>query len=574
MRQSADKPNIESLYPLTALQEGMLFNNMLDNTSQAYNLQHVTKITGVLNLEYVKQSLQLLTQRHEILRSAIFYTKVKQPMMAIFKERMPEYTEIDLSSQSDFEEKISRICKKEQERIFEFEKRPLFRVVIVKVDDENYQMIWTIHHIIVDGWSFAILQNDFKRFYQMLSSGKNFSALRIIVQQEKNEKSSYKNYIQWYKKQDHEEGYSYWNTLLSGYDNVPVIQSLQVPKNQNIQNDEISVLISGVQYENLIQFAKNSRVTLNTVLEAALGVTIQLYTHLNDVVFGSVVSGRNSAVPDIDDVAGLLINTIPVRVVLEPHMTVRDLIHSLHTQLIKSSNYDFCSLAEVLQHTNMKSSAIQTLFGFENYYEGEVSDTSQANIQFKTISEREQTEYALTFTAYEENGLVLNIAYDTKIYTAENVLQILNTFKQVILTFVAYPDDIVSSLSFITSTESQMILKKFNSTEVKYPREKTVIELFEEQVEKNPEKIAVVFENQSLTYAEINAKANQLAYKLRDLGVKPDDFVAIIPERNINTIIGVCGILKSGAAYVPLDSSYPESRIKMILKDCQPKAIL
>lgn len=239
----------------------------------------------------------------------------------------------------------------------------------------------------------------------------------------------------------------------------------------------------------------------------------------------------------------------------------------LQDQAIEGYHHDYCSLAEIQSQTPFKSDLIKTLFVFENYYmSDEAEDQSDHKLSIKKGENREQTNYDLTFSTYLiKEQLSYHIMYNPRKYEKDEIQRILKRVKMILNEIIEHPNRLVQEIAFITK-EEELIFNQFNDTEVAYPKEKTIIEWFEEQVKKTPDHVAVRFEGESLTYREVNERANRLGHQLRTLGVKPNEFVALMVERGFEMIIGMLGILKAGGAYVPLDPTYPEKRIKYMLE--------
>ncbi|MEE1057308.1 MAG: amino acid adenylation domain-containing protein, partial [Acutalibacteraceae bacterium] len=568
--------NISGVFSLTPLQEGMLFHKLLDSESNNYFEQNTVCFQGKFNIRAAIQAMNLVTYRHDALRANFVYENVNEPRQVIFKCRNPEVQIFNISKELDKMQAYRRICDEDKKRGFDLSKDPLIRTSWIKYDKDEVWLILSFHHIIMDGWCLSIIMGDFMKYFQALDRGKTLSELEREIETERDVCTSYADYLCYIEEQDKEIALQYWEKLLSDCENISDISPLMpVLGDNSSSSNECFMKFTSEENKKIIQFCRSCGITINTLIEAAIGILIQKLNRVNTVTYGKIVSGRDVNLKDISEIVGLFINCIPIKVQTLENQTVTQLVQSLLKQATESKKYEHCSLADIQSRTSLGQNLIKVILAFENYYVHENTASEDSELEIKVISMPEKLNYDISFLAYiGENVASLKANFDTSKFSFSEVTRLLCMLHELVNDMVNHPDKKVSDLDTVTEEEKTLILKKFNSTEVKYPREKTVIELFEEQVEKNPEKIAVVFENQSLTYAELNAKANQLAYKLRDLGVKPDDFVAIFAERNINTIIGVCGILKSGAAYVPLDSSYPESRIKMILKDCQPKAIL
>ncbi|MBQ5565319.1 MAG: amino acid adenylation domain-containing protein, partial [Clostridia bacterium] len=255
-------------------------------------------------------------------------------------------------------------------------------------------------------------------------------------------------------------------------------------------------------------------------------------------------------------------------------------IENQQQQGLKSTEFDFCSLAEIQSMTPQGSELIKIVYAFENYASGTAEENDRqedgnGKTAFDVESSREQTNYGISVSSHTENGrLAFEIMYDPSRYPSAEIDLLLDRLSNICVHMSESADKLVSSISEITDEEKSKILTEFNATETSYPKEKTIVELFEEQVNRTPDKTAVVYGSERLTYAELNLRANAIAYKLREIGLQPEDFVAITADKSLEMVCGIYGILKSGGAYLPIDPTYPQARISFMLEDCSPKAIL
>ncbi|MBG9454987.1 hypothetical protein ABE61_13200, partial [Lysinibacillus sphaericus] len=367
--------------------------------------------------------------------------------------------------------------------------------------------------------------------------------------------------------------------LLDDYDSDCEITPMNKPKeSSDEQMRRQRIAVDRKVTSTLQRIAEQNGSTINTVAEVICGIMLQVCTRNQDVVFGKVVSGRNADIKGIEDMVGLFINTIPVRVRTEDKMSIRELLKKQQEQGNESTSYDYYSLAEIQNETLQGTELIKVLYVFENHMSGleseqQEKDNDQMTIAFEQA--REQTNYAISIAGYEMDGaLGFDIMYNPNQFSEEDIQRLLERLVKISEEIAENPDRQVAEIETVTEDEKEKILHDFNATKTEYPREKTVVELFEEQAAKTPDQIALVFEGEEVSYRELNERANVLAHKLRELGVKPDDFVAIMAERSIEMITGIYGIIKAGAAYVPIDPTYPEERIAFMLEDCQPKAML
>ena len=560
--------NVEKIYTLTPMQEGMLYQKLMDGNSTAYVIQSVFRYEGELCIETVKQSLSLLSRKYEVLRTAFISTEAK-PLQVILRNRYPE---LNIKYTVDKSE-IESLKKADISRGFDLRNDSLVRVTIINGENECV-ILWTMHHIITDGWCLALLFGKFLKYYIKLTSGVNYETIKRVIENENESIGSYQEYIRLIEQKDKETGLRYWDQLLEGYSEHAGVAPMQGEETDD-QVECLTIEISKELSTKLIAFAQKEKITLNNIAEVAWGIVLQKYNQVNDVVFGKVVSGRNKHIEGIESMVGLFINTVPMRVRNEQNTTIRELLKAIHRQGIDSDEYDYCSLSEVLGRSELGRHLFSTLFVFENYYvDKSAFDKSQQFEAVTMMDNREQTNYSLTLSAAYSEYLHFKLLYDPRIYGKVEVGLILKRLETVLSEISINPDKKIVDIDILSELESNQLLYKFNDTYADYPRDKTIHELFEEQVLRTPDNIALVFGEESMTYSELNAKSNQLAHMLRSKGVQPDSIVGIMVGRSFEMIIGIMGILKAGGAYLPIDPEYPKERIRFMLEDSNAKIIL
>ncbi|WP_369814323.1 amino acid adenylation domain-containing protein, partial [Lysinibacillus sp. FJAT-14745] len=568
---------IVDIYSLVPLQEGMLYHHLINGESSEYFVQNVFDVNSSLNEQTIQRALKFLVLKHAVLRTAVVYEKLSAPRQVILKNRKVEYERIDLSGLNEDEQRVrvADLAAQDVKRGFDLQHDSLIRVKHIQLADNRHTMIWNYHHIIVDGWCGSLLQSDFVRFYNLIDSGRSMSDMEQLVSEEKNQTASYGDFIKWIEKQDKESALSYWSETLSDYDSMAEIKPMTQPKPSGMQVEQVKLLISRETSQSLLGLSAYHHFTLNTLAEMAWGIVLQAYCHTQDVVFGKVVSGRNANIRGIEKIIGIFINTIPTRVKSDANTTILDLLKELQKRGTENDQYSYCSLAEIQEVTKQKADLIKTLFVSEYYLGQEDSKDSEDGLRLTLQSAREQTNYAITIVAgMEGDALRFEVLYNPNEFAKEEIQSILARIEVVLQAIATNPNGKLSEIEAITEQERVQILGEFNNTAREYTKDQTVVDLFEEQVSKTPDGIAIVFQDEQLTYAQLNQKVNQVAWKLRELGVKPGDRVAIMTERSIEMIAGIYGILKAGGAYVPIDPTFPADRIQFILEDCQPQAVL
>lgn len=560
---------VEDIYSLTPLQQGMLFHYMINKKTSEYIIQNKFTLASDIDSSIVLQVLELLSMKHAALRTAVHYDKIEKARQVIIKNR-----KIPFLSSFSVDEDIEALAAKRANLVlakgFDLQTKPLFQVELIKGKKQAI-MIWTYHHIIVDGWCLQLLFTDFIDYYEKLSSGYSGEQLKAEIIAEKAQTAPYSEYVQWLERRDEDSAIRYYEQMLDGYDHVAEFTPSGESPAKIKKSYSRSLMIDQKWTQMIKDFTKEQQVTINTVLETAYGIVLQNYSNSDDVVFGKVVSGRNVDLKGIEKTLGLFINTIPVRIKSEPDMKVADLVKKSADQAIESSNYEYCSLADIQSRSVLLGNLVKTIFVFENYASGGGNLENHFNAEGIT----EHTNYDISMcTSNPGEEIKLTLIYNPDKYEITEIDRILAMYKNIIQEIVTKPGEKLTRIEMIDKREAQDLINEFNQTYRRYDSETTVAEVFELQSELYPERIAVTYQNETLSYHELNEKANYIAHMLRESGVKPNDFVAIMAEKSTQMIVGIVGIIKSGAAYVPIDPDLPENRIQYMLEDCQPKAVL
>ncbi|MDW7617945.1 amino acid adenylation domain-containing protein, partial [Peribacillus simplex] len=555
---------IKDVYPLTPMQEGMLFHSLLDNKSTAYFEQKSFTSKGGVNVDILEKSFNKLIERYDILRTVIVHENVRSPKQVILKERKESINYEDISGLTEEmkSEYIERYQLEDRKKGFNLSKDILIRLSVLKMNHEEYKMIWSSHHILMDGWCTGIIMKD---FFAVYSSIKNNQSVSL------KDPAPYVNYIHWLQTQSKEEAKLYWSRYLEGYAKQAQLP-VSVKKNSHkSKKDRLEFNVDKKVTESLIKVSKQAQVTINTVIQTVWGILLQKYTNSEDVVFGSVVSGRNAEVEGIQDMIGLFINTIPTRIKNNRSTTFIDLIKEVQKDSLNSSKYDYFPLAEIQTLSEVKQKLINHILVFQNYYvDDEVMESnSLLDFEIKDVSLYEHNNYDFGVMVMPNAELTVRFSYNSNVYDRKSVISIKNHFIRILETITENHTINVSEIDITTDAERNQLLQDFNHTHADYPRGKTLQELFEEQAEKRPDHIAVAFENQTLTYQALNEKSNQLARVLRQKGVKPNSIVGIMTDSSLEMIIGILGILKSGGAYLPIDPAHPADRISYMMNDAE-----
>ena len=420
-----------------------------------------------------------------------------------------------------------------------------------------------MHHIISDGMSMGILAKEISKLY----NGEELKPLRV----------QYKDYSEWMRTRDLSNQKEHWKGVFE--EPAPVLDlplDYSRPQTQSYTGCSINGKLTGNQKKEIDKLCQKTGTTPYMVLLSATMILFGKYSRQEDVVIGSPISGRTHK--DTEDMLGMFVNTLAMRGYPKRDRNYLDFLKEVKESALKAyenQEYPFEELVEEveIERDLSRNPLFDVMFVLQN---NEKAELEMNGLKIAGIdSEQTKAKFDMTINMSEtEDGYEINWEYCVDLFEPGTVKRMIGHFSHLVDELTANPQKKISELSVIDEEEKKLVVETFNDTKAEYPRDKTVVELFEEQVERTPKRVAVVYEDEEITYKELNRKVNQLAYKLRELGVRPDEKVAIITQRSIEMIIGIYGIIKAGGAYVPIDPDYPYERIKYMLEDCQPKAIL
>ncbi|PUA36528.1 non-ribosomal peptide synthetase [Paenibacillus elgii] len=564
---------IENVYALTPMQKGMLFHRFMDSESHAYFEQTSFTLRGSLDVDAFRKSLDTFVERNEALRTNFYSGWKQEPVQVVFRDRRAgfRYEDLRAMTEAESENYIAVYIRENKAAGFDLEKDELMRVTILRTGDEIYRFLWSFHHILMDGWCLSLAAKEvFEAYF----------AYRKRRQPDFDAAPPYSRYIEWLERQDREAASAFWADYLDGYEQQTVLlgaQSTEEKKPGHVAEKVDCVLAKSLTRQ-IQQTAKRHQVTLNTLVQAAWGVLLKTYNGSQDVVFGSVVSGRPAEIPGIETMIGLFINTIPVRIRCQDEDTFASLMQRVQEQALAAQAYDTYPLYDIQAQSGLKQGLINHIFVFENYpvdqQMRQLGKGDAAEFEITDVSTEEQTSYDLNVIVVPGDELRIRLDYNALAYDRTSMEKIRGHLLRVMEQIADNPHIGVNELDVLTEEEKLQITGVFNDTETDYPREKTLHLLFEEQVRKTPEKTAVAFGESVLTYRELNERANKLARTLRSEGVCPDQPVGLMADRSLEMIVGTLGILKAGGAYVPIDPEYPEERIRYMLEDSGAKLLL
>ncbi|HLP60519.1 MAG TPA: amino acid adenylation domain-containing protein, partial [Candidatus Deferrimicrobium sp.] len=562
--------HIENILALTPMQEGMLFHYLQDPQSRVYFEQLSLNISGEIDIELFKKAWDIVIKTNETLRTVFRWEKLEKPSQIILKQHPCEIRSHDLSGVDNLEE----IKTKDRDEGFDLTRVP-FRIILCKLAEAQYEMVISNHHILYDGWSNGIILKEFFNTYHALSKGEQAPPLPT--------KPSFKEYIKWLQNRDKKKQERYWQEYLAGFET-----STELPIKRRVESDttpgDYSIILEEDIKGKLDVFVKTNRVTLASVFYTAWGILLQKYCNSEDVIFGTPVSGRAAAIKGIKDMVGLFINTVPLRIQSASNVKLIDIISDIENVLRMRAEFESTPLPDIRGYSTVDGSGslFDTLVVIENYPLDNRLLPENSLLSINSYSMVEVTHYDLSVGIMPFNKIEIKFSFKQDLLEKDYLENLAGHFKSIIRNIIENPGTGLSQLEIISIEEKNRILHEFNNTATEYPRDKTIHQLFEEQVSKTPDHIAVVGNADvevknvgaglrvcpvNLTYRQLNEQSNQLAGVLIDKGVQTDAIVGIMVERSVEMVVGIIGILKSGGAYLPIDPEYPQERIEYMLKD-------
>ncbi|MFD6157260.1 amino acid adenylation domain-containing protein [Nocardia sp. NPDC060256] len=553
------------VWPMTGLQSGLLFHSMLaDADLDAYQVQLVFHLVGQLDAERMRAAGQALLDRYANLRTAFVPDASGDWVQLVIDGVTLPWQEQDLRAlpADRRDEVFEQFLAADHRQHFDPVAPPLLRLALVRLADDRSELVLTAHHILFDGWSIPLLMQDLLRLYTSAGEG---TALPMV--------RGYRDYLVWLAAQDRESARQAWAAELAGIDEPTMLAPAAGRDDSAIAH--VHVALDVEKTRELARRASELGVTVNTVVQGAWAVVLGAMTGRQDVVFGATVSGRPADVPGIDTMVGMFVNTLPVRVELRAADTLAALLADLQRRQTALLGHHHYALTDIHQAVGLPT-LFDTLVVFESYPIDNTSlteTTATAGIACTGIRPTSRTHYPLTVMVVAEPRLQVSLDYRQDVFDHDTVTALNERLLRVLHQLIAEPATPVGAIDLLASAERTWLLDQLNDTAVT-DAELTIPEMFERQVALSPDAVAVVAGEVSLTYRELDARANRLAHELIRLGAGPESVVGLALPRSADLVTGMLGILKSGAAYLPIDPTYPGQRSEFVLAQANPLVVL
>ena len=557
---------LEDVLPLSPLQQGLLFHAQYDEQGpDFYTMQFVFEIEGTLDAEALRAACAAALRRHANLRAGFRYRKNGDPVQVIPREVKVDWTDTDLSAlpAASQEAELARLLAADRARRVDPRRPPLLRFTLFHLGGQRYRFLLTNHHILLDGWSRAVLIGE---LFELYGSHGDAAGLRPVT--------PYREYLSWLSRQDHSAAAAAWRQVIDGVDEPTLLAAAPASPRQPVAARHARFELPAKPAAALAGWAAKHAFTINTVVQAAWAIVLGQLTGRDDVVFGGTVSGRPPEIPGIESMVGLFINTLPVRVRLDPAEPLGALLARLQDQQAALMDYPYLGLAEIQRLTPVTGELFDTLVVFENYpVDTEGLQRAAGGLGIVDGHSHEGTHYPLTLMVNAGATLGLEIGYRPELLDRDRIEVIGRALLRLLGTAPDQHATPTGRLALLSAAEQQRVLNRWNNT-VHPVRQVPLPELFQAQAARTPDAVAVRYADRQLSYAELNARANRLAHLLIRRGVGPERTVALALPRSPELITALCAVLKAGAAYLPVDPEYPADRIAYMLGDAGPALVL
>ncbi|HEV2828701.1 MAG TPA: amino acid adenylation domain-containing protein [Pyrinomonadaceae bacterium] len=572
-------------YELTPTQQAMLLYSLYAPRSKAYFEQVCYSYRGPLDRQAFAKAWQSVVDRHSILRTGFSCDNPERPTQIVYPEATLPFQHLDwrelLPAQQ--QEQLDQFLEEDRACSFTMEDPPLLRVALLQTQADAYWIVVSNHHIILDGWSMSVVRNEVSQLYRQYAR-QNFDAKQTVcatfpVALEC--AAQFSDYVEWSGKLDQNDAQAFWRRELEGFSSsnkLPIDKASGQLPSAIEEFAEKQITLSAAFTNELSSCAKRNHLTISTILQAAWAVVLSRYSATNDVLFGITVAGRPYELPGIEKLVGLLINTLPLRIQIVPEEPCLSTLQKVRNTVSGLLEHEQSSLTKIQQWCDAPRNLplFETLVVFENFA-GSGSSFELNGPLHHLKSHLSRTNYPLTLVVDPAAELQLQMVYDAARFDADAIERLLSHLGNVLEAMIANIEQPVASLNLLSAAETKTLLLDWNGGQKESsltPEAKPISRLFELQVKRTPHAIAVVHQSRQLTYAELNARANKLAHHLRKLGVGHGSLVGVCVERSIQMLVAVLAILKAGGAYLPLDPTYPKSRLDFMLTDGAVKLLI
>ena len=561
-----------AVFPLSFAEQRLWVLDRLEPNSSVYNLSISLRLKGRLAVRAMELSLEEIQQRHEILRARFRLTE-QGPEQCILPVQPVSLPVRDISAEQDAEAKALEIVRHDSRRPFNLEQDPMLRATLLKLGNDDHVLLLTVHHIVFDGWSRSVLIRELSTLYKAYSEGKSSPLPDLPLQ--------YTDFAAWQRKylsgEVLDRQLSYWKQQLAGApSHLDLPTDRPRPAEQTFHGSHVSMAVSKTLADQLNELSRKSGVTLFMTLLGAFNILLSRYSGQDQIVVGSPIAGRNQS--ELEKLIGFFVNALPLRTNLAGDISFRELLGSIREATLEAyahQDLPFEKLVEEIkpERDPSRNPIFQFMFAWQNL-PNEAIELPGLRIDSFRSGQAVNAKFDICLYAVENpDKLTFLFEYNTDLFDKATIERMAGHLENLLQAIVESPNQNIASLPMLSQAEQTELLHKWNETQ-EYPVEFCVHQLFEQQARRVPNNVALVCEGQTLSYAELNARSNQLARYLTRMGVGPDVLVGLCMERSLDMVIGILGVVKAGGAYLPLDPRYPKDRLTFMLEDAKPAVVL
>ncbi|HEX6290616.1 MAG TPA: amino acid adenylation domain-containing protein, partial [Herpetosiphonaceae bacterium] len=518
-----------------------------------------------VNVRVFERAWHYVVHQHPILRTAFFWEDLDEPLQVVRQQVTLPFTYLDWSHlpADEQEAQLSAYLQADRRQPFDLSRAPLMRVAVMRVGSRTCSIVWSYHHLLLDGWSVPLVLHDVFMAYSALLQ-RRIPRLHW--------RRPYRDYLTWLRGQDLKQAARYWHQRLQGFKTPTRLPLDRDPGSTVLPTDQAAtaqIVLSAEATEMIQALARHRHLTINTLVQGAWALLLHHYSGEHDLVFGVTVSGRPTDLPDSASIVGCLINTLPIRIRIRSDVTLHDWLHALQRQQAELSRYAYSPLAQIQRWSDVPGGQplFESIVVFENY-------PAQVFGQSPHLRVFQRTNYPLTVIAVPQPSLTVRIGYSPHRLDEMTVKRLLEQLRFVLEGMSDQMDRPVTALNLLTLAERERLLVAWNASQQRAPVEQCLHTLFDAQALRTPDAVAVVCADQHLTYGALQARTNQLAWYLQQRGVGPEVLVALCMERSVDLIVAILAILKAGGAYVPIDPAYPDERRRFLFQDARASLLL
>jgi non-ribosomal peptide synthetase component F len=569
-----DWAEIEDCYPLSPMQEGMLFHTLMNPGSGIYLMQQFYAWEGRLDREAFGRAWQRVIDRHPMLRTSFMWKDLQAPLQVVHRRAAAEdvIQDLDWADMSDEQQQIrmGEMLEQELKEGLGFEQAPLMRIRLVRRGLDRYAIVRSFHHILTDDWCFSLLMMDFLTHYDACVQGQI---------PDLPDPAPYRDYIAWLQRQDQAAAEQFWKQELAGFTTPTPLGIERLDPDTSASGSEVGdefMELSPEVSERLRTLAQQHHLTPNTFVQGAWAILLSRYSGEAEVLFGVTVAGRPTDLPGVEDIVGLFINTLPLRVTLSPDQSVMTWLQHLLAENYRIRQYEYAPLVRIQQWSEVPSgqALFRSLLVFENAPKDARLGEERDDRSLSYDQDRVHTNYPMTVVGYPGESMGVRLSYDRRLFERADVARMLDHLKRLLEAMAASPEAAIQDLPMLDDAERQRLLVEWNGRDGSEPAAADFSTRFEAQVRRTSEAVAVECGDDRLTYDELNRSANRIAHGLRRRGVGTDSIVALLDDRGPALLSMIVGVLKAGGAYLPLDPHHPAERLTQILASACVKAVI